>query len=201
MPPTLTFDAAKHEYRVNGAVLPSVTQVLRDFYDFSMVAPDVLEYARQRGVAVHKAVQLDIDNDLDEASVAPEISGYLEAWRNFRSQCGLRQADFGEVERPMYHPTYKYAGTPDMTVCLYKRWTVLDVKATADLHPAVALQLAGYRELVNANTPKGQHKIEQRCALRLMDNGTYRLQSYTDKGDWSVFLAALTVHRFKEQSK
>ena len=194
----LEFNAERHEYRLDGTILPSVTQVLAPCYDFSMVAPAVLERKRQIGVAVHKAIELLLADDLDEASLVPEITGYLAGWRTFVAECGLHLADFGAVEKPLYHQAYKYAGTPDMTVCLYGKWTVLDVKTTADLHPAVALQTVGYLELVNANTPKGQHKIVQRCALRLLETGTYRLEGYTDKNDWTTFLAMLTVHRWCE---
>lgn len=194
----LEFCATTHSYRVDGKTIPSVTQVLSVLYSFSMVAPDVLEHARQRGVAVHRAVQLDIDDDLVEESVPAEIAGYLKAWRAFRADCGLTQADFGEPERPLYHPALRFAGTPDITLCMNKRWAVLDVKTAADLSPVWALQTAGYRELINVNTPKGEHLIEDRYSLRLRDNGTYKLDQFKDKNDWTTFLSFLTTHRWRE---
>jgi len=190
------FDAASHTYTLGEEVLPSVTTVLRQFYDFSMVAPDVLERKRQIGVAVHKAIELDLAGDLDDASLAPDWAGYFGAWRKFMRETGLTDADFGAIERPLHHPTYKFAGTPDLTLCLDRAWGVLDMKTTYDLHPAVALQTAAYRELENANVKNGEHKIERRYALRLRENGTYRLDEFKDRGDWGVFLAALTVHNY-----
>lgn len=194
----LIFNAERHEYRVDGVVLPSVTQVLRSCYDFSMVAPDVLEHKRQIGTAVHVAIKLDIDNDLVEESVAPELRGYLAAWREFRADTGLTAAEFGECEKPMYHPTYGYAGTPDVTAHLNGRWSVIDAKCVDALHPAWALQLAGYQELVNANTKKGEYKIERRYSLRLMVDGKYRLDEWQDRNDWNVFLAMLAARRWCE---
>lgn len=193
----LTFNAERHEYRFKDVVVPSVTQILAPLYDFSAIAPGVLEHARQRGVAVHRAVQLDINDDLDEASVAPEIAGYLKAWRDFRRANGVTAADFGEPEKPLYHPTLGFAGTPDIPMFVDGGWGVVDVKTAAALHPAWALQTAAYRELINANTFKGQHPVEDRYTLRLFDNGTFRLDAYTNRNDWSVFLAMLAVHRWR----
>lgn len=193
------FDEPSHTYTLGAQVLPSVTQVLAPLVDFSMVPPAVLDRARQRGVAVHRCVQLDILDDLDEESVAPEIAGYLKAWRQFRTDCQITAADFGEPERPMYHKTYGYAGTPDVPLFLYKHWTVLDVKTAEAFSPVWPLQLAAYQELINANTPKGQHKIEHRYSLRLRENGTYRLDQATDRNDWGVFLAALTINQWQKK--
>ena len=193
----LTFDAERHEYRVDGVLLPSVTQVLKPLQDFSMIAPAVLEHARQRGIAVHIAVQLDICNDLVEESVAPELAGYLQAWRAFRHDSGIHEADFGDPEKPLYHPLYGFAGTPDVPFFFKKRWAVLDVKTADALSPVWGLQTAAYLELINANTPKGHHKVVDRYSLRLRENGTYRLEQHTDKNDWQVFLSCLTIHQWK----
>lgn len=197
----LSFNAELHEYRFTDVVVPSVTKILKPMSeDFSMIAPRVLEHARQRGVAVHACVQLDIKNDLVEESVVPEIAGYLKAWRRFRSECGIHEADFGEPERPLFHPALRYAGTPDVPLCLNKRWAVLDVKTADALSPAWALQTAAYRELINVNTLKGEHLIEDRYSLRLRDDGTYKLDQFKDRGDWAVFLAALTLDNWKRKN-
>lgn len=191
------FDEPTHVYTLGEQVLPSVTQVLAPFYDFSMVSPAVLEHARSRGVAVHRCVQLDIKDDLVEESVAPELAGYLAAWRAFRSECRISAADFGEPERPLFHPIYRFAGTPDVPLFFSGRWAVLDIKTPDALDPAWALQTAAYKELLNANTPKGEHQIEDRYSLRLRENGTYRLDQFKDRADWTVFLSALTLHNWK----
>lgn len=194
----LHFDAATHTYTVDGVVLPSVTQILKSCYDFSMIAPEVLERKRQIGTAVHIAIKLDIDNDLVEESVAQELRGYLAAWRSFRGEAGLHEADFGECEKPMYHPTYGYAGTPDVTAHLHGHWSVIDAKCVDALHPAWALQLAGYQELLNANVSKDSQKIERRYSLRLFPDGKYRLDEWKDRNDWNVFLAMLAARRWCE---
>lgn len=196
----LTFDPVTHSYAVDGVALPSVTQILASSgcYDFSMVPRDVLEHKRQIGNALHIAVALDINNDLVEESVHPAVIGYLRAWRAFRADTGIHEADFGEIEKPLAHHTYRYAGTPDMTVHLENAWSVLDLKTAADLHPAWALQTAAYKELVNANAQKGQSKVSRRWSLRLYEKGTYDLDEHQDRSDLAVFLAMYTAHQWRE---
>lgn len=191
------FDEAEHRYTLGDQVLPSVTQILRCCYDFSAVPRETLEYKRQIGTAVHKAVELWLRDDLVEDLIPAEWSGYFSAWRAFVRDCNLRPADFGDVERPLYHPTYGYAGTPDMTLCLNGKWSVLDVKTTTEIHPAVALQVAAYQRLLNVGVSKETRLIVDRHALRLTNDGTYRLDTYHDKSDWTAFLSFLTTYRWR----
>ena len=67
MAQVLTFDPEKHEYRINGVLVPSVSQILAPLYDFSKIPRDVLERKRQIGTAIHKAIELDLLGDLDVA--------------------------------------------------------------------------------------------------------------------------------------
>jgi hypothetical protein len=193
------FEPNEHRYFLGEDELPSVTTVLRPLYDFSMIDPEVLERKRQIGEAVHKAVELSLAGDLDESSIDPVWAGYFAGWKQFVADTGVTDADIGEAEQPMFHPVYRFAGTPDMTIHLNRKWGVLDLKTTATLEPPVALQTAAYRELLNVNTDRSQHKLETRYALQLRENGTYRLEEYKDKGDWSVFLSLLTVANWKRK--
>ena len=196
----LTFDAEKHEYKWDGVIVPSVTQILRPCYDFSMIDPAVLERKRQIGVAVHSAIALEIDGNLDEASIAPEIAGYLKAWRNFRADVDLHEADFGDVEIPQYQHVLGYAGTPDMAVFLDGKWSVIDVKTAAAMHPAWSLQLAAYKGLLDTHTKIGMSAIAHRYSLRLYESGTFNLDEHKNKADWTTFLSFLNCHRWKQEN-
>jgi len=102
----LQFDAADHVYRLNGAVVPSVTQVLRasgyvDFYrdltqkiaEGELSASDGvyaliqrgkrLIEARDRGSRVHNALHFLIEDDLDNDSIDDETRGYLESGQKY----------------------------------------------------------------------------------------------------------------------
>lgn len=70
------FSEALHRYRNEaGTIIPSATQVfeLLGMSDFSMVKPEDLEWSRQYGDAVHKAMELNVTGDLDWDSVDDAI--------------------------------------------------------------------------------------------------------------------------------
>ena len=55
----IEFNQEKHEYKLNGVVTPSVTQILREVFGFKYgnVSPEVLERARAKGSAVHEEIE------------------------------------------------------------------------------------------------------------------------------------------------
>lgn len=196
----LTFQEDSHTYRWGGVVVPSVTQALTPLYDFTMVDPEVLERKRLIGTAVHAAIDISLSADgLDTASIDPAWAGYYRAWQKFVADTGVGEADIGNGEEPMYHKKYGYAGKPDRNIFIDGEWAVIDYKTAVDLHPAVGLQLAAYREMINSNTSKEQRLIKSRYALQLRKNGTYRLAKFEDKSDWSAFLALLTVDSWRRK--
>ena len=111
MPP-LEFNEERHEYRLDGKIVPSVTQILRPLMDFSGIPPDVLEHKRQIGTAVHKAIELDLLGELDETSVAPALAPYFGAWRDFKSEFGVK--DGTTTEYRVCSKIHGYAGTVDL---------------------------------------------------------------------------------------
>jgi hypothetical protein len=167
--PEFTFDAERHEYRLDGHRLPSVTELIRPLTDdcYANIPPAVLERARQRGQDVHLATELDDENDLDEETLDPEIAGYLAGWRKFKADTKARIL-FGE--KPLYHPSMRYAGRPDRVVEIEKFNWLLDYKAVAEVMEPVHVQLCGYAMLLEPAWP-----IQKRAALHLRPDGTYRL--------------------------
>ena len=84
----LQFDAAAHQYTLNGRRIPSVTQILGQVVDFSMVPPDILERKCAIGQALHNAIALEIENDLDHDSIDAAVLGYFIGWRKFVADMG-----------------------------------------------------------------------------------------------------------------
>jgi hypothetical protein len=189
----LLFDPVEHAYTVSGRRVPSVTQTLAPLVDYSMVPKDTLERARLLGQAVHRMTELFDLDDLDMNDLADELKPYLTAWIKFRAETGFVPET---IEKRLYHPTLRYAGTPDRSGLIRGRRAVIDIKKMLTLGPVIGLQLAAYKELFEKNgTP-----IEDRYALGLRADGTYRLHPYTDKGDWPVFLSLLTIRNWKEKN-
>lgn len=177
--------------------MPSVTEILRPLLDFSRVPPETLEFARLRGTAVHKATELHDLGTLDEASVDDTVWPYLEAWRQFRSDTGFSPT---LIEHRAYHEGYGYCGTVDrrgvMTKLSGSPGAVIDIKTPVQLGPVVGLQLAAYQEAMRRN---GSCAADLRFAVQLRSDGQYRLVPYTDKSDFGVFIALLTIRKWRER--
>jgi hypothetical protein len=76
----LTFDEPTHTYRLDGAVVPSVTQILEPIRRELGGYEDVLEYKRSIGKALDLAIELHEKNDLDFATLDPAVVPFFEAW-------------------------------------------------------------------------------------------------------------------------
>lgn len=182
------FDRASHTYRINGAIVPSVTQVI------GAVMPgwQAAEWYLQRGLALHHGCHLADKGVLDWHSVSPEIHGRIRAWLRFRDEY---RAECVMAEMPMSHPIYRYAGAPDRGFESDERLTVCDLKST--IEPQVRLQLGGYSLLWTANN--GGRKVWQAVAVELHDDETYRtlwLDQHELRRAEQAFLNCLGVYGF-----
>lgn len=188
------FDAASHTYTLNGRVLPSVTQILKPIGpDYSTVPADVLEAKRALGVAVHKACELDDEDDLDELSLSEVLQPYVASWRKFRADTG---AIVLENERQLFRADLSFAGTVDRLATLQGDFWLLDLKTAADPHASYGVQLAGYELLL-----QGGRGPLRRGTVHLRDDGTYRLHEFKNPNDAACFRALLSLHQWKESNK
>lgn len=194
----LTFDAETHRYAWDGQPVPGVTQVIRSAVGdpFARIARDVLERKRQIGHAAHKAAELDAAGMLNEATVHPAVLPYLSAWRAFRRETGFEVV---ASEEKLYHTVLGYAGQLDFWGTFPARpgAAVVDLK-TGLPGPMAAMQTAAYLEMVLFHYA-GLEGEQRRFALRALPTGRYKLEEYTNPGDWRDFLACLAVHRLKER--
>lgn len=193
----LHFDPLAHVYRIDGRVVPSVTQLLKPIGpDFSMVVPDVLEAKRALGVAVHLACELDDDGDLDDDELDPVLVPYVSAWRKFKADTG---AVIVMNERQLGHPALQYAGTLDRTAVIRGSGWLLDIKTSAEPHASYGVQLAGYEELLRVAHHDGQPL--NRATVHLRDDGSYRLHEFKNPNDHAAFRACLSIYHWKESAK
>ncbi len=96
-----------------------------------------------------------------------------------------------QSEQQHYSEKYGYAGTLDLLGELPTGPALIDAKSTVTLYPTVGPQTAAYAELVK------RPKIN-RYALMLSPDGNYELKHLNNRGDWSVFLAAITIHNWRK---
>jgi hypothetical protein len=180
---TIDFDEAVHSYRLNGRVVPSVTQVLKlagvvddEWYD---------DASCLRGTYVHEATEMFDKGELDEETLDPVIVPYLGAWKAFLRES---KAEIIDIEKRVVNEVYRYAGTLDRIAIVAKRLTVIDIK-TGSPEPSHQLQTAGYARCLPESV--------QRLAVYLRDDGTYKSVEHADFGDAHVFLAAVAVANWK----
>lgn len=190
----LAFNELLHEYRWDGATVPSVTQILAPLNDFARVPFDVLEFARERGSAVHAAIALAQADDLDEDSLDPVIVPYVAGWRLFMEETRFVAEEW---ERPLYHPRYRYAGTFDAAGLLGKTRAVVDFKTGLEVPLSVGPQLAAYQQLINTER-QGRNPVLARYACQLPGDGGYRLEQFTRPDDWVAFQSLLNLFRWRQ---
>jgi hypothetical protein len=188
----LEFNEAEHTYKFQGRLVESVTTVLKPLTSYHMIHPVKLEEARQRGNAVHKMVELWCKDDLDEKSLPLWMIPALEQWKSF-----VKYTKFKVISSEMrvYHPQFKYAGTLDLYGCMNEKDNaIVDIKRSFGAGGVIGYQLAAYKE---AHT-NGDTKCK-RFALRLREDGAFKLLEYKDHLDFTHFLTCLNMHRLKER--
>lgn len=196
-PPTVEFDAESHTYMVYGERKVSVTQALSIVTDslYQRIDPAVLEHAQRRGTYVHRACELYAQGRLDEATVDPEVAPYLEGFRRF-----LADSDFVvlHTEVRLYDRVRDYCGSADIVGLLNGEPGVMDLKTPIQItRPVVGAQLAGYKAAWNSM--HRANPLNARWALRVTNDGKYRLDRFTDPNDLANFAACLAAYRFKAQ--
>lgn len=108
----LYFGRDTHTFAANGEPLISVTTVLKQAGmtpDYSFVDP----WYAQRGTYIHKATELWENGTLDEDTIDPLISGYVDAYKACRRDFPVTVT--GQEIR-LWHPQLKFAGIIDMTI-------------------------------------------------------------------------------------
>jgi PD-(D/E)XK nuclease superfamily len=188
--PQFEFDPESHIYRLNGVEIVSVTQALTEagLIDLTYYR----EWHSDRGRAVHAACHYDDEGDLDQDSVAPELRGYLRAYRRFKEESGFVPT---VMERPLYCPTWRFGGTVDRLGHLPQYPHVLmDLKTGVPI-PSTDLQLAAYAWLVS------EPRKWRRLSVYLHRDGTYNtaVPKAAFQEDWNAFLGALTVANWKRK--
>lgn len=162
----LCFNEERHEYSVNGRIIPSVTQIISavGLYEFDYVSRETLAIAAERGRIVHTCVEWYEKGELDESSIDPELTGYFEAYLDCRMVNSFPAPV--AIEERVYSEQYGYAGTLDQE--FPDDW-LNDIK-TGLPSPVHGLQLSGYwlakygmgrkpKRLTGTYLKPGNHKL------------------------------------------
>ena len=172
--------------------LPSVTTVLSPFSDFSMIRPDVLQRAAERGTRVHAACA---------AFTSGQFAWGLEQgdWPFFDSfSIWATEVDplFLSIEQEFVDEKLGYMGHPD-TIIRYpgdKGLTVIDYKTPLSVSKTWLPQIAAYAHLAR----NYGYDVKRGLALRLKKHGGRPIVTEVDiDGEpWAAFLNALGAYRY-----
>jgi len=195
----LTFDAPTHTYRIDGVVIPSVTQVIRGagLVNFEFVPTEVLRITADFGTAVHRACEYDDKGTLDPATIDEKVIPYLAAWRAFNS--AYKPTMLG-IEERVYSRKYMAAGTIDRVMLVSISPVIVDIKTPVSASPSWGVQTAAYLALY-AETIGADQKKMKRWTVQLTPEASvpYKVVKHDDPNDLPVFLHALGVYRWKQK--
>ena len=166
---------------------PHVTGALKGagLIDTEFIKPEYMA----RGTAVHLATQLWDEEDLDLESVDPVTLPRLEQWMRFRRDI---EPEILAIEESVRNESYRYQGTLDRRLKIHGVDGILDIKGSDNQARWHGPQLAAYAACFD--------RPLARWSLYLSDTA-YRLVLRKDLNDWTVFLAALTLHNWLEAGR
>lgn len=178
MCPRVEFDEANHIYRVNGRVVPSVTQLLPKSEYLQNMDPERLSELADEGKANHAAVE-------EFLHTRKATCGYLEGVEKFLADYDRELGNLVAAERAM-GSIRGFAGTADMIF----EHAIVDLKRSFGDRKIHALQTAGYNFLAVENAltrPVKKHYI-----LVSHDDGTYEaVNVYNDRAE-VIFLGLVS---------
>ena len=186
----LEYNDAKHEYRVDGRVLPHVTGIIKSVLPMEQFASD---WHMQRGTATHYACELLDRGVLDWSSVDLEILPRVRAYQSFREQYPVAVV---ANETKLVHPVFLYAGKLDRVFETDEGKLILcDIKNSVSAQ--VRVQLGLYSLAWEAVMKR---KISKAVAVELMGDGRFKclwVDGIELRDAEKAAIACLTVHNFK----
>jgi hypothetical protein len=188
--PEVIFDEETHTYTQAGAICPrSVTGLLKKYgltMDYSQIPARHLDLARQRGVAYAEGRRLILQGyELDEETIDPRIECYFVGLRTWLRES---KAEIIETEVPRVSPL-GYGFRADIFCWVNGRRSVVDDKCTFKVPKSVGPQTAAYK--IGWNSLYPTEPIEDRYALHLLKDGTYRFKQREDPDDETAFMDCL----------
>ena len=186
----LAFDEEKHIYKLNGAVVPSVTQIMKPLSSalYKGVDENVLKMAAERGTAVHNAIENFILFGIED--LGEERLGYFEAFKKWWKDVKPEPL---ATEHRVYHKSLRYAGTADLPAIIEGKRIVVDYKTSATVNKMLTgVQLEAYAKAYESQGIE----IDGKAILHLKNDGNYSYLYYqkNDFESWEVFGSLMIIN-------
>lgn len=171
--------------------LPSVTQIISPYTDFSMVPEHILTWATERGRKVH-AICAAICQGLWIPPIPSEYAGYIAS---FRTWFDMYVEEVIFVEKELVDPVYGFMGHPDFYGKIKDMsYALLDWKTPITLYKQWKIQLSAYRRLLDVK----KYKVDVVASLQLDPRGGIpKMERYENSAeDLNIFLGILNAHNY-----
>lgn len=183
----ITYDHEKHKYCFEGNPIPGVNEVLNET-GFGIDVPDALmpmiEYKAEIGTAVHKAIEFDLKDDLDESSI-PELMGYVQAFRKAKEEMGFTVE---WIELMIHSKELGYCGRADIGATMALESIYIDIK-TGHKNRTNRLKTAAYNSILG---------YSKRGCLYLAENGEYDWDEHTETEDYEIWKGLVRAFHWKK---
>jgi hypothetical protein len=178
----IEFDEASHTYRVDGKIVPSVTQLLpkQDYF----VSDERLAECAAEGTANHKEIE-------EFMRMGVSTSPLTDAMQKFMDEQKDKTGGLVACEMPLAS-TRGFAGTPDL---IFEN-AIVDLKRTCGNKKIHALQLAGYNLLAVENGINHSTKLHYILVLRT--DGGYDVTNVYDSMAENIFLGLLSKYKIEK---
>jgi len=181
------FDSEKHEYSIDGVVVPSVTTIVKECLDLYFPDTLIMEIKRELGVQIHKELHSQIVVEKKPASHgANEIFKFLEEKK-------LEILD--EIsEKPMFSKRFNFGGTADLIAENDKELYICDYKTGIFNRKYCELQLAGYSQLIDEYFDEKQikkNKLKKYIVFNIRDNEVKIIKLQVDQSHVGKFILAV----------
>lgn len=189
----LTFDEEKHEYRLDGVRIPSVTGILQALW----ITPQYPAGPyRVRGRQVHTATELYDAGTIEQYEIGSTIKPYLQSYIR------LLETEFfiwDSIELRAYDPELLVAGTMDRAG-LYNGSDpcIVDLKSgtTGD---ETGLQIAAYTRM---RFLRNEWKNVRRFKIELQRDGEpAKLTEYKDPADFEGWVGATKLYTWLQRKR
>ena len=186
------FDSNKHEYTIDGKIVPGVTQIISDVigsgFEFAS------DWHKQRGVALHACAPFVARGE--DFNYDPRLKGKIKALRKFFAEV---KPKIEGMEEALYSDLYGFAGRPDFIAKIGRRFCIGDYKSSLDII-RLALQLGGYSVLCRENPNPYGADMNYGIGIELKDDGKYKMTEPIDlRIARNEFLALLTTWKIQRR--
>ena len=207
----LRFIPETHTYLWNDKVVPSCTQVLREWikvnfgwgyyvHTGSGVTVDVatFEAAQDFGSAVHEAAKYILTTGLDWDALDPSLVPPLKEFMRWVDDYKVKPS---YVEQPMYSEKYGVAGTPDLIgrVQGFSQLDITDIK-TGVINKMTGPQTGGY-EIIFRDQEKYRGGIARHELILPRDGSPYKYNLLPNGNDNAFFLSRLFQYQYHLNAK